>query len=865
MLRTLLLLCLALTAAAQTRVEVIGDNSIVLYQGEEHLNAGSKQKIRIKGNQHIVVLALQDISGLKGQGIARAVLVCRRGDAQISGVSLSTVSAPWSEQGSSALESGVGEDGWGYPGGLFAEMVGGNGNSLVCQAPSELQDGWYRWQVAPDLVYAQVLGLAEGLAIHEWDSDYSRNPTIFAREAGGNAPYLLLELEKLSEPRPDPPRDLRLEPGDPPVLSFSAPESGFAYQIEVGGKELPRWNVPFVVPGSVQRVALRDLSLKPGRRIKVKVFTLNREGKRSRAASVSLDPPDAGKLPRPQPEERAGLELHDPGLVAVPQLDRYDRHDGAVGNLPEGFRANNPVFDGQQVLLSGGAGEVVGFTALLRGAGDCAVQCAVGDLQVELYEALFVSCEGAAKPDPLLPRHRVQLDPEQALPLCVDISIPFDAEPGYVEGALELEDGRRLPIRLQVRDYTLPREASFLCELNSYGWPDAVETFYALQRVAYQHRSHCNLLYYSHSSTAPKARKARLDMLKADGTRMDEDAFNAIEAGDRQGHWQEFAEVFGPYLSGACFADGHRGPVPAPGFYLPFHESWPLKVRAFWNQDLDAYQGFDAEYADTFVAVLADFLQHAEAEGWTRTGFQVYCNNKGSPGDRNKSPWILDEPTGYWDYRALDFYAGLVRRARVGHEAVPLQFRIDISRPQFTRGTLWQAADLWVVQTRAAERYRRLVDDRRLLTGEEIWHYGSSNPIERSNRDTQAWIIAAYLSGAHGVVPWQTINRDGSALQTADPLGLLILTDQVPGGVAHSLRLKAYRRGQQDVEILELLRVQQGWQLSTLRAFVAQYLDLASTAVASSEADAGAQRYERLLPNDFARLREAAVLLLEED
>ena len=42
----------AAAAGAPQRVEVTGDNSIVLYPGEYHLNAGGQTRIRIKGNQH---------------------------------------------------------------------------------------------------------------------------------------------------------------------------------------------------------------------------------------------------------------------------------------------------------------------------------------------------------------------------------------------------------------------------------------------------------------------------------------------------------------------------------------------------------------------------------------------------------------------------------------------------------------------------------------------------------------------------------------------------------------------------------------------------------------------------------------------
>lgn len=134
---------------------------------------------------------------------------------------------------------------------------------------------------------------------------------------------------------------------------------------------------------------------------------------------------------------------------------------------------------------------------------------------------------------------------------------------------------------------------------------------------------------------------------------MDNKRYDDIKPNATTAYWDDFAEAFGPFLDGSLFKDGHRGPVSPPGFYLTFHESWPLNCRPYFNGNLDAYQAFskDPAYETTYHNVLKSFRELAKKETWNQAGFQVYFNNKGSLNEKTKSPWILDEPSSYWDYR----------------------------------------------------------------------------------------------------------------------------------------------------------------------------------------------------------------------
>lgn len=860
--------------SAQTlQLAATRDNSIVMVDGEWRENAGSSGRIRIKGNQHVVAMSF-DLAPLAGRRVKRAELVCHADAETLSGVTISTIAVPWDESTSNGLTAGIdGVDGWGYDGARFPAVCGGNAFTLVHAPSSVLEDGRYRWEVPGDMVHAMAIGAAYGLAIHEHDADYGRNPTIFSREQSGKAPLLVVEIDPTDEPEPTDATVLKVEPIDPfeGRLSLRAPEQGFAYEVLIDDHPLGRHELPWVEPGRVQTIRLRDLPERlrqPGPR-RITVTTLDRIGRRvSTSAQVdaivapsSVDFPDVPAMPE------AVTPL--PDLAVIPLGDKYDRSGVAVGELPPEHRTHNRLFDGRTIRLTAAAGEVVGFQTLLRGQGDVTVDVAWDSRswRIDRFLAVPVRTDEREIPDPLIPLPReIALSRETDRTIVVDLFVPFDAPSGSHAGRLTVSDGRVVPIELTVLPVRLPRQASFLCEMNGYGLPDHVDDYYALQQIAYDHRVHCNLLHYSHGTAAPGARKSNLDMRLASGRRMDNRRYDAIEPGAKQGWWEDFAEAFGPFLDGSCFRDGHRGPIAAPGFYLTFHESWPLNCRAYFNGDPDAYRAFvdTPEYAATYVDILADFTRLAEQRGWSEAGFQVYFNNKGSLDDPAKAPWILDEPAGFWDYRALQFYGELTDRGTRSASSVAIDYRIDISRPEFCRGQLSGRGDLWVVSSSAFRDYRRLVTDRMERDGLKVWVYGTSNPVDESNRQIQAWALDAWCGGASGLVPWQTIDKTGQAMTQADQLGLFIFDRDSEGRtvIRHSLRLKAYREAQQLIEYLILVRERHEWPPSRMRAFVAQYLPLSGEVRKVDEADAGTAAYDDASLRGIDELRQACIELL---
>jgi Domain of unknown function (DUF4091) len=272
--------------------------------------------------------------------------------------------------------------------------------------------------------------------------------------------------------------------------------------------------------------------------------------------------------------------------------------------------------------------------------------------------------------------------------------------------------------------------------------------------------------------------------------------------------------------------------------------------------------------------------EHFRARGWTETLFQGFLNNKVDfkrrGWSRGSSPWLLDEPASFQDYWALNYFARAfhegINQAAGSRAASPgssspwprMVFRADISRPQWRRDSLDGLLDYHVVGG-AVREYPRLVFDRKRALGEIVLEYGSTNPIEGSNLQPVGWCLDAWALGTDGIIPWQTIGNDDS-WERADELSLFYpgrprgqAGAGKPGpGVIPSIRLKAYRRGQQDVEYLTLwalLHKEPRWAVGRQ---VRAALNLAGTRHGTGldvAEDAGRIDYARLRPQDLWALR----------
>ena len=115
--------------------------------------------------------------------------------------------------------------------------------------------------------------------------------------------------------------------------------------------------------------------------------------------------------------------------------------------------------------------------------------------------------------------------------------------------------------------------------------------------------------------------------------------------------------------------------------------------------------------------------------------------------------------------------------------------------------------------------------DDRYRFGREYWHDASTNHPRQTNVSMRAWCWRVWLNEGDGLLPWSAV-RGSAAWERAEPLTVCYpgtkFGKNEPSG---SLRLKAYRRGQQDIEYLVLLARHRGWDGDAVVNAIGKALD----------------------------------------
>jgi len=817
---------------------------------------------------------------------------------------------------------------WSIGGGNLCNVVLGNGGTIwrMADASPPDHDGWQSIPVDPRVLEARMAGLSHGfLAFDDTGSEWSRsgesytlqlfpNRFVYSRDQNRDcAPYFTIDLGPEDRQPPPAPSGLQIEPqskllpAGEALISWltprdTGPAGTLGFVATVDGRDLARELIPMAgPPGQRIEMHLRGLRGNPGGSLKLAVKAVDGAGNAGRAATatVQLSQRIAGELPQPvlvptKARLAPANSLPRLGTLEVAVLDELDKVDPITAELtpnePEGYLAVNHLWDSAEprISLHGARNEYVAFQVLFRG------DLSTGPIQPQLifdgapgkqptvefgrYHA--VKSQRGPLPDPIVPLgYPVPALGSEAKnqSLHVEIYIPHELPAGKHVGTLILSQrgssspSLRLPVLLDVWDFTLPDHLSFLPEMNCYGLPENERDYY---RLAHRHRTVLNRVPYNqtghmHDGGAPEwdSRRRNLD-------------------------WSAWDRRFGPLLDGSAFVDLPRRRVPIECFYLPLHENWPSPMEGNYNGDYWADRAFPESYRRSFVAASRQIAAHVAAKGWNETLFQCFLNNKNNfkarGWSRGSSPWLLDEPANFQDYWALRYFARAFheginqaatdrtesRSAAAGAGAPALSaaaaaprfvFRADISRPQWRRDSLDGLLDYHVVGS-AMRNYPYLVTERKRAFGEIVLEYGSTNPVEGSNLQPVGWCLDVWSLGADGVIPWQTIGTPES-WERADELALLYpawgRTPQSGEG-AHlpipSIRLKAYRRGQQDVEYLMLwsnLRKEPRWAVG---GRVRAALKLAGTRKATGSADqedAGRIDYAQLHSRDIWALRAA--------
>ncbi|MGC8638544.1 MAG: hypothetical protein ACP5XB_01555 [Isosphaeraceae bacterium] len=806
------------------------------------------------------------------------------------------------------------------PAGDLCNVILGNGGTTWGNADASPPDadGWQVIAVRPAVVAARAAGLSYGfLLFDDTGSEFTHegdrfnlhlfpNRFIYSRDQNrASAPYFTIHLGPEDRQPPAAPTNLTADSRDLPpgeaIVSWVTPRDlgpagTLGFVATLSGKAIPRELIPNAGrPGSKVEMHLRDLGLEHVSSALVAVQAVDGAGNVGPAASATVrflgKPP--GPLPRAASFSQAGPLIRSSGTNPLPrgeagrgpgegqsarqplprlgaaevavidELDTVNPRTGAViPRQPDDYFHSNHLWNAalRTISLHAARNEFVAFQVLIRGG--------LPGRGVALHpELTFTDASGpkvwssfgryqtvatsqGPMPDPIVPLGvRVPAPSPASENLHVELYIPHDTPPGTAHGTLTLRSGSErlsLKVNLTVWNFTLPDHLSFLPEMNCYGLPDNERDYY---RLAHLHRTVLNRLPYNQNGRVQEGATPRWD-----GKRLD---------------WTSWDRRFGPLLDGSAFADLPRQGVPVECFYLPLHENWPSPMEGNYNGNYWADRAFPASYRQAFVSASRQIAEHFRDKGWNDTLFHGFLNNKNNfkarGWSRGSSPWLLDEPANWQDYWALRYFGGAfhegINQARsegVTRSTFPrLVFRIDDSRPQWRRDALDGLIDYHVVGS-ALRQYPRLVFERKRKYGEIVLEYGGTNPIGASNLQPVGWSLDAWSLGTDGVLPWQTIGTSES-WNKADELSLFYpLSPGGKPGVVPSIRLKAYRRGQQDVEYLTLwsrVRKLPRWAVGRQ---VREALHLAGSRNATETGgaeDAGRIDYSNLRPQDLETFR----------
>lgn len=629
---------------------------------------------------------------------------------------------------------------------------------------------------------------------------------------------------------------------------------------------------------------LAPLGLKPGKTKTLELVAVGEFGSRSEPATLKFDvsadkPSDWNALvgisektieKKKRGAERNALSKNDFrfGDSTVAILEEFDKTTENGELIPERSaetaNVGEPLWNAKtkRVELAAARGEFVGFQLAISGKAKkvrAEIRWNAPDANADATTtsnptANFYRLEKVETPrgkigDPAIPfSNSTTFLNAGTETVYVEIFVPQDAAPGDRLGTLRLSSENEtleIPLSLTVWNFNITNELSFLPEMNCYSIPENELDYY---RLAQLHRTYLNRVPYSHRGTVGDGLAPRWN---ADAKSFD---------------WSAWEKRFAPLFDGSAFADSPRGAVPIEAFYLPLFENFPGDIFADFDETATTVDAaFSDEYKETFRAASRAFATRSVERGWDGVRFFFFLNNKRdykrNGWSKASSPWLLDEPATFQDFEALRFFGRLFREGVADVETAsgtrPILFRADISRPEWRRDTLDGILDVDVVGGGAFRQYNRTVLDKRDRFDEFVYAYGTAAAPHLNGWQPTIWALDAWSLGADGIVPWQTIGNADS-WKNGDELALLYPPKEsrnADSQVVPSIRLKAFRRGQQDVEYLTALVKATGKPREDVAQALRRRLPLDATTRFTSAEDAGTQDYADVSPADLRKLR----------
>ena len=433
-------------------------------------------------------------------------------------------------------------------------------------------------------------------------------------------------------------------------------------------------------------------------------------------------------------------------------------------------------------------------------------------------------------------------DPEAAsqtnASLLCEVYVPHETAAGVKKGTLTLTSGGQslqLNVELTVWDFTLPNKLSFVAEMNDYGAAGPTPDTIGYYKLAHEHRTCLTRLYYHWNGRVdyePKVQDEKVD-------------------------WTIWAKQFGPLFDGSAFRGLPRSGEPLDVFYLPFNENWPLDYQKYYQKSYWPEDAFGVEYKTKLQANFANLAKLADAKRWYETNFWFFLNgkvyNKRQGWERAVSTWVLDEPRDLQDFWALRWFGLLF------HQAVDpvkgkahMWVRTDISYSPWGRNTQWGVTDLECLGGGGPQKIRMKQDEQVLWGRSTFTQYGAANHPSEPNLQPVIWSLLCWSNGASGLAAWSTVGTPASWSKGSETA---VLYPQKNGSIVPSVRLKAFRHGEQMTEYLTLLGDVYNQPQFAVAGGMKQAVDLAGSVHKSYEDDAGTVHFDKADPTALWMLR----------
>jgi len=415
------------------------------------------------------------------------------------------------------------------------------------------------------------------------------------------------------------------------------------------------------------------------------------------------------------------------------------------------------------------------------------------------------------------PRNKIDRQTNQAV--WVDLYVPGNTKPGLYKGAIRIGGPatQTVPVELEVLDVTIPNAFHYMMCLNNYGTANRRPE---PMRIKYYQLFQRHRIYLSNDNgrVTPKIDKksGRID-------------------------WTDYDRRQAPLLDGSAFTAKHGyGPGPMQGtplvmLQLPFNcriKRYGGRRHASQNWP-DTFRMGDKAYEKLFKDTVKAFDRHWVQKGWTRTVPVLYTDG-------------ADEPTRHKEYEQIRYIGMLIQQAKKELGSDRIRFKTDIgnfanvaSRVREFKSLeammqyLDPAIDFWCCNGGTFPSGVPLYDvdaiSRRVARGKLAFYYGTNLPPEQGGSyvdsesvGARVWalIAARYeLTGGeiwHFMVGEKTLWEGGpnSVAKGGKKRNYGYAQHVYPekgmgvdfGEPIASIRLKGFRRGQQDAEYIWLAR-----------------------------------------------------------